>query len=875
MSLLRKPKTRTVGSAWERLWSTFGSRAHRKPTERKPRRLMIDPLEERTLLSVSPASIESKLLTTGSSISSMHMAEDAKGDFVVVWQQNDTYTNTNGNTVTGSNIYGEYLTNEVQRVTLPADVLLNTDGKSNTYATVSLTYGGDTVQELTFSATTATNFDKTLGVAANAADTISGTFKLSYTVNGTTYATNSIQFNEGTYVNRNWTSMLKSDVTAAATTLTINDTALAIDGSYVIQVGAERMLVTKTAPGTLTVTRGYGGTTAAAHSAGDAVTIVSNTTLLQEALRTLGTANSLTELTTVTVSAVDSEHYTLDFNDNNSATNLSVNQLRVTSPVWGTGFLPAAEVTTVSKPVTISGIKVSPSNPTYTALSIIDAFEQFSATYYTASDTGIATVTADGVSGVATPLPTITVTPVQTAADPNALRTFNIEFTGEAACTIVPLLGVQAWNDSGTAITTAATVTVVKQDTSIFRINPPQLDNPFTQQRDLFNATVPAVAMDASGNFVVTWQAQVPDYENPGSVSDIFAREYKTGGSMTIIGDDGVTQTTVTGLHLVQAYTPYSTTLADDDPLKVASDLYTFRVNTHTANAQTNPSVGMDANGNFTIAWTDHGQPVSYFNGIYMRQYAADGSPNTADEVMVSPEDTTDRDNSYTVCSADGHTLVMWVASGSEILGIMYDATGTAMSTTPTDIAPASAITACFDPENNIAFSFTSSVIEPDYTGLYSNNVYMEECSLDIFVEAGQAGAPLYTLPAPPMLRALERVNDTALTWYFGYPPYWANDQVSGQIAMDADGDLTDTYSGFGPDTNLDLQLTPSQNTYLQSLLTSYANESGTGLSAAQTTWLKSGLITFPYVTTPARLALNRRMSTVRSTKSCWTPRRR
>ena len=107
-------------------------------TERKPRRLMIDALEERTLLSVSPASIESKLLTTGSSISSMHMAEDAKGDFVVVWQQNDTYTNTNGNTVTDSNIYAEYLTNEVQRVTLPADVLLNTDGKSNTYATVSI-----------------------------------------------------------------------------------------------------------------------------------------------------------------------------------------------------------------------------------------------------------------------------------------------------------------------------------------------------------------------------------------------------------------------------------------------------------------------------------------------------------------------------------------------------------------------------------------------------------------------------------------------------------------------------------------------------------------------------------------------------------------
>ena len=50
----------------------------------------------------------------------MHMAEDSKGDFVVVWAQNDHVTDANGNTITDSNIYAEYLTNEVQRITLPA-----------------------------------------------------------------------------------------------------------------------------------------------------------------------------------------------------------------------------------------------------------------------------------------------------------------------------------------------------------------------------------------------------------------------------------------------------------------------------------------------------------------------------------------------------------------------------------------------------------------------------------------------------------------------------------------------------------------------------------------------------------------------------------
>jgi hypothetical protein len=120
MSLLRKPKARKVtkvASAWERLWSAFSPAEGRGRKDHKPRHLVIDALEERTLLSVSAASIESKLLATTAGVTGMHMAEDSKGDFVVVWSANDTYANTNGGyggtnggTVTASNIYAEYLT---------------------------------------------------------------------------------------------------------------------------------------------------------------------------------------------------------------------------------------------------------------------------------------------------------------------------------------------------------------------------------------------------------------------------------------------------------------------------------------------------------------------------------------------------------------------------------------------------------------------------------------------------------------------------------------------------------------------------------------------------------------------------------------------
>ena len=90
---------------------------------------------------------------------------------------------------------------------------------------------------------------------------------------------------------------------------------------------------------------------------------------------------------------------------------------------------------------------------------------------------------------------------------------------------------------------------------------------------------------------------------------------------------------------------------------------------------------------------------------------------------------------------------------------MLYDPIGNALTTSPAIVAPGSAATACFDSANNIAFSFTSNQIEVDYNGLPSNNVYMMECSEDIFEEAAAAGVPLYTLPAPPMLRALTRVN--------------------------------------------------------------------------------------------------------------------
>ena len=44
--------------------------------------------------------------------------------------------------------------------------------------------------------------------------------------------------------------------------------------------------------------------------------------------------------------------------------------------------------------------------------------------------------------------------------------------------------------------------------------------------------------------------------------------------------------------------------------LQVPGDIYTFRVNTNTTNAQDQPSVAMDQCGNFVVTWVGTGQTV-------------------------------------------------------------------------------------------------------------------------------------------------------------------------------------------------------------------------------------------------------------------------
>ncbi len=807
MSLLRLPKIKSVGSAWDRLWDSFSSEK-RSLGDRKNRRLRIDPLEERALLSVSAANIESQLVTSPTAvITSMATATDDDGDTIVVWAQSDTVVDADGNTVvnpitggamTDSNIYARYYTNEVQQISLPEGVLK--DIESGKYATLSLGFGGNEVQELAFSMATASG-------SLSDWSMISGTFKLNYTAqDGTVYTTEAIQFDESLY-GQSWTSTLTEGVDDTATILNVASAKSLNASDCIVAVGDEHMRLVSVSNNQLRVERGVDGTTATAHAAGDLVTLLSGdpSAAIQDALRALGATNGLNELTDITVEATDSRHYAISFG--NYSNGLNMNQLFVSDAVWDTGSslfttsLPAATMSTVSEPFTVSGIKISPTNPNATAQSIVDAFKQYY-DYYLMATVDNDEMPSSYVDTVSAAVPTVTATSVKTADDPNGLRTFNIEFVGATALTNVPDLTIASLKDeSGNTIAaSSAPVTTIKEPGEIFRVNPEEPDNPFTQLPDKYDQYAPDVSMDADGDFVIVWESEVPNAENNGSVEDIFGRIFTTcgvvdasaAGIMMVDMDlDGVPETQIQGVRALEVASPYSATLPDSCLSKVESDAYTFRVNTITTNTQDEPSVAMDAYGSFVVSWTDNGQETSYFHNIYSRQFEADGTPATSVETMVNSINTDDHDMSITAMSDDGHYVVVW-EEGPVIVAEYYDPAGNVLKSqwvveAGTSETPAFGPSACFDSANNFVIGWSRSKVDKDTSGLTSTGVFFREYNVTGTqirdkTRANSAG----TLPT-----AVGNADTTTI---------WPGLQTNVQVMMDIDGDLTVTYDGFGPD---------------------------------------------------------------------------
>ena len=189
----------------------------------------------------------------------------------------------------------------------------------------------------------------------------------------------------------------------------------------------------------------------------------------------------------------------------------------------------------------------------------------------------------------------------------------------------------------------------------------------------------PTVATAANGNFVIAWEAIDPTGGSDASL-DIFAKVYDDSGT-AIVGEYRVNSETlrdqVTPQAAMDANGDYVIAWVGSGIPGSGSDVFAqrfnaggvaqgtqFRVNDTTRSSQVAESVGMDANGNFLIAWQSTVQD-GFSEGIFAREYDAAGN-TLAGEFQVNTVAQDPQALPTVAMNAAGETVVAWRGKNEE-----------------------------------------------------------------------------------------------------------------------------------------------------------------------------------------------------------------
>ena len=294
------------------------------------------------------------------------------------------------------------------------------------------------------------------------------------------------------------------------------------------------------------------------------------------------------------------------------------------------------------------------------------------------------------------------------------------------------------------------------------------------------------VAMDAAGDFVVTWSSANQDGSNYG----VYAQRYNAAGVAqggefrvnTRTANDQFFSTVamdVSGDFVVT----WTSDVQDGDINGVYAQRYNargvaqggeFRVNTTTTNNQRLSTVAMDAAGDFVVTWSSYLQDGSSY-GVYAQRYDAAGVKQGG-EFRVNTTTTNTQNNSTVAMDADGDFVVTWSSyfqdgSNDGVYAQRYSAAGVKqggefrVNTTTADNQNFS--TVAMDADGDFVVTWSSFRQDGSKDGVYAQRYN--------WVGVKQGGE--------------FRVNT-----------YMANDQKWSTVAMDADGDFVVTWSSYTQD---------------------------------------------------------------------------
>ena len=202
--------------------------------------------------------------------------------------------------------------------------------------------------------------------------------------------------------------------------------------------------------------------------------------------------------------------------------------------------------------------------------------------------------------------------------------------------------------------------------------------------------------MDADGDFVVAWQSY-----HDGSGVGVFAQHFDSigggvGGEFQVntFTDDYQAYPSVAmdadGAFVVawESQDPTGDDDQDGDGIGVFAQLFDssglpvdgeLPVNSTTADDQGTPTAAMDADGDFVIAWKSDGQDGSG-NGIFAQRFDSTGAP-VGDEFPVNTETASDQTQPAAAMDDAGGFVVVWNSMGQDgsvggIFGQLFDAAG-------------------------------------------------------------------------------------------------------------------------------------------------------------------------------------------------------
>jgi hypothetical protein len=244
----------------------------------------------------------------------------------------------------------------------------------------------------------------------------------------------------------------------------------------------------------------------------------------------------------------------------------------------------------------------------------------------------------------------------------------------------------------------------------------------------------PSVAVDADGDFVITWNSAHSEY------GDVYAQRYSAAGVRQ--GDE-------------------------------------FRVNTYTTLSQANPSVAMDAYGDFVIVWSGIGEED--IHGIYAQRYDAAGAP-LGGEFRVNTVTTPGQSNPRVAMNHDGDFVVAWVSYGQDgshygTYAQRYDAAGVPQGgefpvntyTTGRQYRPSVAIEA----DGDFVIAWASGAVLPSGVGQdgSSYGVYAQRYSAAGVPQGGEFRVNTYTTGNQTLPQvALDSGGNCLIVWGLNGP---------------------------------------------------------------------------------------------------------